>query len=651
MAYGDQELASGQQATHDFLISRSRLDDHYGVWKFDTNAPELLTEVPLGPEAQFDNTRNLVAIGGYLLDWGANRNCGRTPGYPFRLFRFDPSSRDPLVAPALQKGVWPSTKFHCPAELGGIDGGGEDGLQLLSTSSFLLSFQASQAQSAVQLWNFDPRSTRAGRADPLPTPYSPPGTLSTIGSGHRLIAMGNYVLDWTPATGDYRLLSFDPQLAMPLAEPPVQTGNWHSILDNHRLVPIGEWLLDWVPRDLSYRLWRFDPESPQLLCGPVGQGRLPSTFSAHTSLASVQPTIPVQEAYRDTPGTIDYMRTRIKHVVYCIMEGHSFDSVCGWLYENGEDEIHFVGADEAFRGANTDFSDDEGVSEEELGKFSPDRLPVLTGLARHFGVSDEWFSSAPEGSGNNRAGSLTGSTLHAPRASRAGAKAKDGSMRAHRQPIWKVLWTSGFTDWRIYSGMQPADRGAAYDHYLVGQIPTVDADSSGHVANMERFTQDAGSGDLPAFSYLELSAAGVGSAEEALNGVYEALRHGPGWDDTVLVVTFDENKGLYDHVPPPQARKAWPNDVSDGFNHDLMGPRVPTIAVSPWIMEQTVFRADGDVPFDATSFLATLLSWYGIPKARWGLGDRTHQAPTFESVFLSTWPREDAPVLAPNLAK
>ena len=37
------------------------------------------------------------------------------------------------------------------------------------------------------------------------------------------------------------------------------------------------------------------------------------------------------------------MRTKIKHVVYYMIENRSFDHVCGWLYEKGEEGITFVG--------------------------------------------------------------------------------------------------------------------------------------------------------------------------------------------------------------------------------------------------------------------------------------------------------------------
>jgi Phosphoesterase family len=82
-----------------------------------------------------------------------------------------------------------------------------------------------------------------------------------------------------------------------------------------------------------------------------------------------------------------------------------------------------------------------------------------------------------------------------------------------------------------------------------------------------------------------------------------------------------------------------------------MGVRVPTIIVSPWIEAQTVFRSPTPVPYDATSFLATLLQWFGIPRSRWGLGDRTHHAPSFEAVCTRVEARRDRPSFTPPCDK
>ena len=140
-------------------------------------------------------------------------------------------------------------------------------------------------------------------------------------------------------------------------------------------------------------------------------------------------------------------------------------------------------------------------------------------------------------------------------------------------------------------------------------------------------------------------------AEEQLNKIYDSIRKGPGWEETLLIVTFDEHGGIYDHVPPPYAENPWPNDVNNGFRYDLLGPRVPTILVSPFIEPKTVFRSETPVVYDSTSILATLLHWAGIPKARWFLGERTNHAPTFEAVLSRATPRKTAPAFKPPYDK
>ena len=65
--------------------------------------------------------------------------------------------------------------------------------------------------------------------------------------------------------------SFDPKNKLPLARPTIQKGLWDDIDRNHKLIPIGDYVLDWDTTDGSYRLWRFDPKGPNPLTGPEGQ--------------------------------------------------------------------------------------------------------------------------------------------------------------------------------------------------------------------------------------------------------------------------------------------------------------------------------------------------------------------------------------------
>ena len=94
------------------------------------------------------------------------------------------------------------------------------------------------------------------------------------------------------------------------------------------------------------------------------------------------------------------------------------------------------------------------------------------------------------------------------------------------------------------------------------------------------------------------------------------MSQSPSWNETLLIITFDEHGGTYDHVLPPTGA-ATPDKASDpgqnGFRFDRFGVRVPTILVSPWIEAGTVFRSNTATPLDHTSILATVRDWLGIP--------------------------------------
>jgi hypothetical protein len=226
-----------------------------------------------------------------------------------------------------------------------------------------------------------------------------------------------------------------------------------------------------------------------------------------------------------------------------------------------------------------------------------------------------------------------------------------------------VLWSNGFTDWKIYNSVKWQNFAHTYHLFLEGQIPSVDGNIADHIAGIDQFKKDAQEGALPAFSMLEpiwISLAGTSSyhpggdlvpGERSLNEIYEVLKAGPAWNETLFIISFDEHGGLFDHVPPPYAENPWPNDAGDGFRYDVMGVRVPAILISPWIREHTVFRSPTPVPYDLTSILATLLQWYGVPKSRWGLGLRVENAPTFESVLQLPGPRNDTPSFKPPYDK
>jgi phospholipase C len=150
----------------------------------------------------------------------------------------------------------------------------------------------------------------------------------------------------------------------------------------------------------------------------------------------------------------------------------------------------------------------------------------------------------------------------------------------------------------------------------------------------------------------------VAAADSFLYDVWQAVHSSPQWNYTLLVITFDEHGGCYDHVPPPWTAVR-PDDHSTqqpyglapyDFGFNRYGVRVPAIVVSPWVEAGTVFRAastdaSGGAEFDHTSILATLRDWLGLKAPNWLASKRIEKAPTLGHVLTLSKPRTDVPVI------
>src|SRR5262249_44813782 len=93
----------------------------------------------------------------------------------------------------------------------------------------------------------------------------------------------------------------------------------------------------------------------------------------------------------------------------------------------------------------------------------------------------------------------------------------------------------------------------------------------------------------------------IRAGETFLNGIYDAVRASPAWASTVLVVTFDEWGGFFDHVRPGRAVDVQPAFRQRGF-------RVPTLVVSPSARRRSVAHQ----VFDHTSALRLIEDRFGL---------------------------------------
>lgn len=141
---------------------------------------------------------------------------------------------------------------------------------------------------------------------------------------------------------------------------------------------------------------------------------------------------------------------------------------------------------------------------------------------------------------------------------------------------------------------------------------------------LEGFKKDIADGVLPQVSYLVASepdtehpaSSSPAFGQQIAYQVLEALASKEDlWKSTVLLISYDENDGLFDHVPPPVPSGRWGDEFVDGLPIGL-GTRVPMIVVSPW----TIGGYVNSQVFDHTSQVRFLENWLGVHQpaiSRW----------------------------------
>jgi phospholipase C len=266
--------------------------------------------------------------------------------------------------------------------------------------------------------------------------------------------------------------------------------------------------------------------------------------------------------------------------------------------------------------------------------FTPELLPILSGLARGFAVCDQWFSSVPTETFPNRA-FLCAATSQ--------GHMDDATAKYTSQSIFGLLSAHNLA-WSIYG----------YDNPPLTRLNFPDTTNApeSHFGVFKDFQAAAAMGSLGAYTFLEPRWGSSGNSqhpnfdvslgEQLIYDVYYALRNGPAWNQTLLVITYDEHGGCYDHLPPPIGAVP-PDTFADtkfGFDFTRFGVRVPAVLVSPLIDPGTVFRPTGTVPLDHTSILKTVETRWGLPP----LTARDEAAPDVGDVLTLAQPRTDDPL-------
>jgi phospholipase C len=301
--------------------------------------------------------------------------------------------------------------------------------------------------------------------------------------------------------------------------------------------------------------------------------------------------------------------------------------------------------DKEMRGFYLDYATTSSKSPTDILQcYSSDQVPVITGLARNYAVCDRWFASCPTQTWPNRAFTHLGTSL---------GKVNNwpyDPFHYDTKTIFNVL--DGLTapwgepvSWAVFND-------SIFPSLTRVQLPKLwDNSLDGHFQHFEVFKERAAEGILPTYSFIEPSFIldpndehpphDVRLGETFIYQVWRAVVTGKHWEQTLLLITYDEHGGCYDHVKPPFGAVP-PDDASKhgdaGFGFDRFGVRVPAILISPYVEPGTVFRSETAVPYDHTSILAMLRNWLGISASRMLTSARLKAAPSFENVLTRSEP-------------
>jgi phospholipase C len=243
-------------------------------------------------------------------------------------------------------------------------------------------------------------------------------------------------------------------------------------------------------------------------------------------------------------------------------------------------------------------------------------LPWHYALADAFTVCDQFFASIRSSTSPNRLYLMSG-MIDA--AERHGDAVITNSFAAG-----KLAWTTyperlqqAGISWRVYQEEDNYDDNALAWFRQFAEAPE---GSPLHDNGMKRrvfadFVADVENGRLPAVSWIIAPTAesehppfSPARGAHYVNRYLQALAaNRKVWQKTAFILAYDENGGLFDHVPPPAPAPGTAEEFINGIGLGL-GARMPAIVCSPWSRGGWV----ASEVFDLTSTLRFLERWTGV---------------------------------------
>ena len=319
------------------------------------------------------------------------------------------------------------------------------------------------------------------------------------------------------------------------------------------------------------------------------------------------------------------------------------------------------------RWAEVHLRDDDPYGAAAMGYYTREDLPFYHAVADAFTICDGYHCSVLGPTDPNRLMAMTASID--PDGLGGGPITSNPGMSSYGKFNWTTypeqLQNAGVT-WKQYSDPElQASTSNVLQFFPKYLDPSSQLFANGVLPTYpEDFTRDVLSGELPQVSWLQLNdvvsdhppdAPGLG--EDALSQLITILTARPDvWAKTLLLATWDENGGFFDHVVPPTSPAGTPQEWLTAGGTQPRGPiglgfRVPLLVISPFSRGGFVCS---DV-FDHTSTLLFLERRFGVEVAnlsdwrRATVGDLTAAlnivAPDTSAPSLPATVLRDAPVL------
>jgi len=242
-----------------------------------------------------------------------------------------------------------------------------------------------------------------------------------------------------------------------------------------------------------------------------------------------------------------------------------------------------------------------------MAYFDQSEIPFYYSLGRTFPLADRYFCSVLAQTYPNRRFLLAGTAF--------GLVSTDLSSVSQNPPngtIFDRLNAHGIS-WKSYASNVST-------LFIIASVPR---GNPKNITTMPRFFADAAAGTLPSVSFVdsniftgdEENPQDVQLGEAFISSVVQALMAGPAWSKTMIVWTYDEHGGYYDHVPPPAAvpPDTIPPDIrvppDQPGAYDRYGFRVPTLVISPYARPDFVSHT----VYDHTSILKTIERKWNLP--------------------------------------